>query len=138
VYVGISVFEFTIDEKITKYISSVGNNCVPYPYAESLNWCYNMDGITRTPVSDHENREKLGSVFNKENAKYESFDIIEIASRDTDNMRYPARCSERTGYVRFKKSAEFCFIKNTCADETLTAVQYVNNMLSEQVSTNST
>ncbi len=39
---GIVVFEFTTDEPITKYVSSVGNNSVPYPYAESQNWCYCM------------------------------------------------------------------------------------------------
>lgn len=33
VYVGNSVKEFTTNAKIVEYVSPVGNNCVPYPYA---------------------------------------------------------------------------------------------------------
>ena len=136
VYIGCTVFEFTADEKVIKYVSSVGNNCVPYPYAESLNWCYSMDDMSRTPVSDHKNRETVGCVSYK-NAEYESLNVTEIATRDIENKRNPVCCSEKTGYTRFNEPSKFCFMKNTCADENLVAVQYVNDMLSEQISTNS-
>ena len=69
--IGNSMYEFTTEEKITNYVSSVGNNCVPYPYAESLNWCYCMTNNGKTPISNHKNRIKRGYIFDKQNTTYE-------------------------------------------------------------------
>ena len=90
VHIGIEVYEFVTDEKIIKYVSSVGNNCVPYPYAESANWCYCMSECKKIPKALCMNRETDGDVFNCgcENTSREIQKII-INNRDSDNSRIP-------------------------------------------------
>ncbi len=86
--IGTDVFEFKTNERIIKYVSSVGNNCVPYPYAESENWCYCMSSCAKTPVMDHPDREINGDVSYVKGAKYESFPTTIIAGRGTESERY--------------------------------------------------
>jgi hypothetical protein len=82
VHIGRVITEFIINEPITKFVSSVGNNDVPYPYAESLNWCYCMLDFLKTPITDHEEREILGYISYIEGAKYESFNAIVVDAGD--------------------------------------------------------
>lgn len=114
-YIGWEVFEFTTDEPITKYVSSVGNNDVPYPYAESQNWCYDMLGTAKTPVTSHPNREKIGHVFENDEAEYlEMSDVTKIAERGDDNCKHEASPNEDTMMVRFNEPCEFTMLKHTC------------------------
>ena len=106
----------------------MGNNCVPYPYAESLNWCYCMSDESKTPVTDHTDRDKRGSVSYLETANYEDFDTIVISKRE--KIRTPVSCSKKTGLVRFNQPSEFSLLGNTCLDNTLPAVHHVNHILS--------
>ncbi len=85
-----TVFEFDTDEPIIKYVSSVGNSCVPYPYAESENWCYSMSDGVKTPVSDHPNREYEGYIDYFDHATYERYDMNIIHGRDSDMLKYAA------------------------------------------------
>lgn len=120
VHIGIKIFEFTTDEKIIKYVSSVGGNCVPYPYAESQNWCYDMVhepyGTNMSHVKFNENREEEGSlpvfwgnsaIDNKscekfQKGKCERFDTVVISKRDIENYRFEVPANEITHYVRDK------------------------------------
>ncbi|MBA3750856.1 MAG: hypothetical protein H0X03_08225, partial [Nitrosopumilus sp.] len=81
VHIGICIYEFETEEEITSYVSSVGNNCVPYPYAESKNWCYCMSEMKKTPVSDHPNRIQEGDISYVNKAKYEPFEYTTICNR---------------------------------------------------------
>lgn len=100
VHIGTRIYEFVISEQITKYVSSVGNNCVPYPYAESQNFCYCMSDNLKTPISDHPNREKYGNVSYIENATYYNMEIVIVSKRGSYNARYQQSPSEKTNYVR--------------------------------------
>jgi hypothetical protein len=115
-HIGIEVFEFTTDEKITGYVSSVGNNCVP-------------------SITDHKDRKTTGCVSYVDNAKYESFDIIIITNRDTDNIKSPASCSGKIRVRKLKPPGEISLMENTCENEQLAAVQHVNNILSNDEQT---
>lgn len=42
IYVGALVYYFWTDEEIIEYVSIIGNNDVPYPFAVSKNWYYLM------------------------------------------------------------------------------------------------
>ncbi len=99
-HIGVIVCEFVTDQQITKYISSVGNNCVPYPYAESKDFCYCMSDFVKTPITDHPDREKLGTVSFDENATYTRFDIEIIAERGIDNVKTELSISKNTHYVK--------------------------------------
>lgn len=122
--IGIELFEFTTDEPIVKYVSSVGNNCVPYPYAESVNWCYDIIDHKKTPVSDHNDRETRGYVSFVDGAKYLALDnFVLISNRDIDHLRTEADSNENTGLVRYSEPMTGTNMKNTCADESLLAVQ---------------
>lgn len=90
VYIGTNVFEFFTDEPVTKYISSVGNNSVPYPYAESDHWCYSMSECVKTSIFDHPNREEMGYIDYVDTATYTMFDIKKIHGRDSEKLKYPA------------------------------------------------
>lgn len=129
VHIGASIFEFTTNEKITKYMSSVGNNCVPYPYAESLNFCYSMLEKNTSPISQHEDREDTGYIDYVDNATYENMLVTKISGRNSYNVKYEASCSEKTNVVRFKQSGQFRLMENTCSDNNLPLVQQVNNNL---------
>lgn len=76
--IGTDIFEFTTDEKILEYYSSVGNNQVPYPYAESKNWCYDILSHYKIQNIFCENHKLIGHIFlmRKEYCIY--FDVIEI------------------------------------------------------------
>lgn len=80
--IGINIYEFTTDEKIIAYHSSVGNNCVTYAYAESYNWCYDISTHTRIRSNLCNDREERGEVFPTSMENYTVFNITEIASRD--------------------------------------------------------
>lgn len=131
VYIGTEIFEFVTEEEITAYVSSVGNNCVPYPYAESLNWCYCMGEKTKTPISDHPKREIKGNISYVKTASYQPFDITRIANRDTEYIRFPVSASEKTNMVKFIEPCKFSLIANSCNDETLPAVQHINGILED-------
>jgi hypothetical protein len=42
VYIGHDIYSFTTKEKIIKYVSNIGNNMVPYPYAKTKTDTYLM------------------------------------------------------------------------------------------------
>lgn len=92
VHIGINVFEFTTDEPIVRYVSSVGNNSVPYPYAESQNWCYCMSNNIKTRVHDHPDREKKGEVFDSNDMRTWSMEpaTFYVAGRNSDEERFEA------------------------------------------------
>jgi hypothetical protein len=127
VHVGIRVFEFVVDEKITKYVSSVGNNCVPYPYAESKNWVYDMCRQQRFPISDNLNRAVKGHVYDSDNTNAHKIEIVHIASRGIKYMRSSINCNEPATYILLDSPFELC--ANTCDDEKLSSVQHINKVL---------
>jgi hypothetical protein len=122
VHIGTDVYEFVTPEPITEYISSVGNNCVPYPYAESANWCYCMSDRKMTPIRQHLNRKQVGNVSFCDTDYYD-MDITEIARRDSTTCKYEVSTRIKTSVVRFLEKGKFTFMKNTCRDESLPAVQ---------------
>lgn len=87
VHIGINVFEFTVDEPIIKYVSSVGNSSVPYPYAESQNWCYCMLNNTKKPIENYPNREELGEVFGDEDENESGDQESDDDDDDDDNEK---------------------------------------------------
>lgn len=129
VHIGMDVYEFTTDEKIIKYVSSVGNNCVPYPYAESENWCYDMSNASKIHISGCENREVEGNVFNCYSKKGGPLNKTLVNKRETHDIKHPISSAEKTNWVKFKKPKTFTLINNSCTDETLPAVQQVNAIL---------
>lgn len=42
IYIGFEIYKFITDDEITNYISEIGNNDVPYPYAIGQNNIYLM------------------------------------------------------------------------------------------------
>ena len=129
VHIGTDIFEFLTDEKIIKYVSSVGNNCVPYPYAESENWCYCMLERNKTPVKDHPKRKSAGNISYSKKARYYPFDMLIISGRGTNNIRYPASCREETNMVKFSTPGTFRMMKNTNNNKKLPAVRHFRNIL---------
>lgn len=113
-FIGSDIYEFTTDEIITKYVSSVGNNQVPYPYAESENWCYCMSGCGKSLTANHPEREKSGhiSYFDVE---YIKMDINEIAPRDSDNCIYEYSDAEICSFTTFNKGVEIKHVENSCS-----------------------
>ena len=83
IFIGPVVTKFYTDERIIKYSSSVGNNCVPYPYAESLNWCYGMSDMRKSLVSEHGSREYLGNISYIDGVMYYDMDHEEIHGRNS-------------------------------------------------------
>ena len=106
------IYEFSTDEPIHTYISSVGNNCVPYPYAESDNWCY-ADGL-RTTVTDHPNRLKRGFVSYVDEAKYEELNGEYIGGRNTDRDRHAASSREDTRVCKLIPGTKMRHVQGTC------------------------
>lgn len=98
VHIGIEIFEFFTTEPVTAYVSSVGNNCVPYPYAESLNYCYCMSNQTIKAISNHPDRHTEGDVFDSD--AMAKLDMIKISGRDTDKTRYGARAEQTVTHCR--------------------------------------
>ena len=131
VYLGTNISEFTTDEKITKYVSSVGNNCVPYPYAESANFCYDVSTMEKTPITDHQDREDSGNVSYVDSASYEKLNTKQIIGRGSYNARYEHSPVERTSLVRFDKPGKMRLLENTCTNDNLPLVQQMNNHLAQ-------
>lgn len=126
-HVGSSVYEFTTNEKIIKYVSSVGNNCVPYPYAESLNYCYSMLEQSVTPVKDHVNRDTLGYIDYVTDATYQDMENVnEIHPRSS--LKIAQSSKEETSYVRMSQK-KFKLVENSCNDQSLPLVTFVNTNL---------
>jgi hypothetical protein len=92
VHVGMNVFEFITDQPIIKYVSSCGNNGVPYPYAESKDWCYCMINNVRTSVNDHPDRETQGDVYETQGISQWSMEPVTfyVAGRNIDEERWEA------------------------------------------------
>uniref|UniRef100_A0A6C0C6X1 Uncharacterized protein n=1 Tax=viral metagenome TaxID=1070528 RepID=A0A6C0C6X1_9ZZZZ len=130
IYIGTEVFEFVVDEKITRYTSSVGNNCVPYPYAESKNWVYDMLRCQKFPVSDNMNRAVKGHVFDSENANAQDINVTNIARRGTEDVKSSINCDKPMIYIT---TGPFELCENTCANEELPLVQHVNKAMSENI-----
>lgn len=55
-FIGDSIKQFTTTEPIVKYVSTIGNNSVPYPFALTENYAYIMLGI------HYFNREDIGDI----------------------------------------------------------------------------
>lgn len=117
-YIGESIYEFKTDEPILKYTSSVGNNCIPYPYAESSLWCYaiELDKISRTPISQHPNREYEGYVHYVKNVTYEEIPIDTIQKRAIDLRHYEIlpNSDDDTNRIIFDHPIEVKHMENTC------------------------
>ena len=86
-HIGMDIFEFETDDKIIKYISSVGNNGVPYPYAESQNWCYCMNDCIKISVQDVPHRDHDGCLRINNDIQYSKMNITFIAEREFDNIK---------------------------------------------------
>lgn len=123
VHIGIDMYQFTTPEEITSYSSSVGNNCVPYAYAESVNWGYCMSEKKMTPISQHPDRKKTGCICYVKSADYHDMDITRISGRDSWDCKSEISPNTKTHGVRFLSDSELTFMKNTCRDESLAAVQ---------------
>jgi len=130
VYVGENVFEFVIDEKITKYVSSVGNNCVPYPYAESKNWVYDMSCYSKFPILEQANRAARGYV-DTDSSNAQPIEMTVIAKRGTDNIRSSINADKPITYMLPGSHYELC--ANTCDNDELPLVQHVNKILGDDV-----
>lgn len=128
VYIGTTVTEFETDELIVSYMSSVGNNCVCYPYAESENYCYCMNTMARTNVADHPDRVFTGSVSYVENIDYVDMVHRQIAGRDSVNYISGTSPNEKTNSVRFLEEKQMFIVENTCTDEDLPIVQHLNDI----------
>jgi hypothetical protein len=132
VYIGTDISEFVTDEKITAYVSSVGNNCVPYPYAESEKWVYDMSCMQKSAIEYHSKRHKRGDVFDVDDAEYKSLEYTKIAERNTDIMRYVMPATEKTCIVRL--SGPVTLINNSCDDQSLPLVRQVQKYFRESKS----
>lgn len=88
-HIGTEIFEFTTNEKIVKYTSSVGFSEVAYPYAESKNFCYCMSNGIKIPIDKtNQDREINGYVEMSNDEIYESLDnTIFVASRAIDEVK---------------------------------------------------
>lgn len=128
-YLSISgnIYEFYTDEKITKYVSSVGNNCVPYPYAESANWVYSINDMRKSPINQHDNRIVVGHVSYLDNVTYEPYNYKVIAERDSWACKYECDPQENTDAIRISGPFTYKMMPNTCADTSLPAVQMFEN-----------
>lgn len=110
-YIGTNIVEFETDEKITKYVSSVGNSRVPYPYAESDNWCYCMLDFKKSPIDRHPNRRVRGYIQYRKKAEYIDFDHYEISPRNIYDC-VEEYIPHSSGWLRPKKLSWFSRMKN--------------------------
>lgn len=102
--IGICLTEFEIDEPITEFVSSVGNNCVPYPYAVSKNYVYCMSDFNRSNLSGHSDRYERGYISYKKNVEYNDIDHVVISERDIFTHDYEFPPEKNTNLVRFTKT----------------------------------
>lgn len=84
IYLGDDIRAFHTREPIIHYVSSVGNNCVPYPYAESEHFVYNLWTDLMHSVSDCKNREIEGYISDNVSLG-NSFSSEFIADRGIDD-----------------------------------------------------
>lgn len=112
VYIGDKIFEFTVDEKITKYVSNIRNNCIPCPYAESLNYCYEMTWKIKTKITDHPNREEEGSIDNMpENIECNALNLVDIFHNE-DGVTIESSTIKETGRSEFCGNYYYSFIND--------------------------
>ena len=116
VHIGTEIFEFVADEKITTYESTVGNNLIPYPYAESQNYCWDMSSKRKTPLDHHPNRKTNGEIYDEINAMYEDMDYTIVAN--SYQHRYEADPVEIRHLIKYQKS-KMDDLQNTCIDNSL-------------------
>lgn len=115
VHIGTKINEFCTDEEITHFVSSIGGNCIPYPYAESKNWCYCMLKFSAISITYCGDREKSGTIFfsDEKNNYCKPFTYEKIAIRDS----YVAEFETEPDiiYVRseFKKNKSFMIPSGT-------------------------
>lgn len=95
-HIGSEIFQFETDELVIKYVSSVGNSGVPYPYAETKTFCYSILDKTRSLTCYHPDRETKGYVSFVPNISCEPYKFIKIASRDSFKSRYSAKTFYRS------------------------------------------
>lgn len=79
IFIGACIFEFTLDEKIVKYVSSVDSMCESCPYAESTNHVYDMTTSGIHKLSDKPDRHSKGDVLGDNPVS--TFFAKEISSR---------------------------------------------------------
>ena len=120
VHIGCNVFEFETNEIIVEYVSNVGNNCVPYPYAESANWCYCMVEREKSPIEDHKDRVNIGNIYEVSTARYINLNVTKIAKRDSINTKFSLPSSKKTNLLMFDPSININMMENTCNNETTT------------------
>jgi hypothetical protein len=129
VHIGISICSFTTDEPITSYVSSVGNNAVTYPYAESATWCYSLWNAAKTLVSQHPDRQQRGFITDFADAQYLDLDNWEqLAQRDSERERWPRRVrddylwpSRSAGMIRLRPGTLVAHVPGSALDGALSA-----------------
>lgn len=112
--IGTCIYEFTTTEPITEYVSSVGNNCVPYPYAVSANYVYSMESMLRSKLSDHPNRLERGYVDYADDVTYEDMHSTLVAGRNTDSFDYAFPSQQQTPVIKFTRPVAVQMMHNTC------------------------
>ncbi len=125
VFIGRALFEFDSHESILRYVSSVGNNRVPYPYAETDNWYIDLTyefKILKTLAPD---TVKKGIIpWNADDTdNHQPIDnVTRIATRGTDSGRYPQSamddytCTSPSNHphaVQLLKGISLTFCSNT-------------------------
>lgn len=114
-HIGAKIFSFTTCEPVIKYVSSVGNNGVPYPYAETENWCYCMLSGMQTPVSEHPNREKNGDIYDYVDKTYEKYDRKMINEGNNDiKFEIVSDPTSNTKCVQFTENVKVQLVPGTC------------------------
>lgn len=84
VLIGDSVTEFETDEPIIEFVSSVGNNCVPYPYAVSKSYVYSLWDFLKSNVAAHTDRLKVGFIDSKDGVKADPIVNRTVADQNCD------------------------------------------------------
>ncbi len=101
-FIGIEIFEFTTDEKIYNFVSSVGNNAVPYPYAESDKWCYCFGSHRKALIDQLPNRKNEGHISYIDNVIYEKMSVLLIAERDSYIFKHEYDTNGTTFFMKVK------------------------------------
>ena len=127
VLVGESITEFYTDEQIIKFVSSVGNNCVPYPYAQSDNNYYCLWQFIKIPIEKYPNVELEGYVSDFNILDNFPINKINVSERNSYTSRYPLSARKKTPFVRFRAPVNMQLIPNSCTDDSLPAVNQVND-----------
>ncbi len=122
VFIGWNVYEFDSHEPIVNYVSSVGNNRVPYPYAETENWYLDLTNEYKILKMYATDTPKKGYVCGESTQGQPIDNMSIIASRDTDRERCPPppqddyTCADRSHHQRsmiLHKAVEFTHCANT-------------------------